>query len=177
MFRNPYPYCHCGVDRTKVRPNLIKAHLFRFKDNKGHAYLVRAELYPNNVYAIKYFLKAHKLSNKKYNFLTGLGGGSRIFATCLQIMIELYNKDPTVSFGIVGANLLEINKDSDKNKRFRIYSSIFSRFFPPTLFVHNQDKSEAAYLLINRQRLLEDQTLASKIESDFYLAMAQSENE
>ncbi|GAB3790238.1 hypothetical protein GCM10028818_60090 [Spirosoma horti] len=171
MFRDSYPYHYCGVDRYKVRPNLVKTHLFRFNDKLGHAYIVRAELYPNNVYAIKYFLKAHRLSENRYNFLTGLGGGSRIFATCLKIMVYLYQRDPTVSFGIVGANLLKVDKKKDENKRFRIYSNIFGNVFPPTKFIHSQSTSDAAYFLINKERAMEDSTLPNKIEAEFDIAI------
>ena len=52
---------------------LLYKLLYSFKSNKSHqTYWVWVEVYAQHFYAVKFHLKAHKDSDKKYNILTGL---------------------------------------------------------------------------------------------------------
>lgn len=161
MFLDSYPTYYCGIDRNKVRPSLIETHLFRFKDHNRHRYIVRAEKYPLKVFAIKFFLKAHRFSENKYNLTTNFGTPTRILGTCIQVMVELHQKYPDASFVIFGAN--SINEKPDNTKRFRIYKAILGRFFSPLKFRHIVNPKKSVYLLINADELLYNPLLAAKI--------------
>lgn len=161
MFQDPYPYRFCTIDRNKVRPHLIETHLFRFNDSQNHAYIIRAERYPQNIYAIKFFLKNHKLSERKYNLVTGIGNPSRIMGTCLAVMVELYRKNQAASFAIVGAESAGEHKDT--TQRFRIYSMLFDRFFSGNQFGHITQPADSLYVLANLNQLRTNPLLYSTI--------------
>ncbi|MBD2753776.1 hypothetical protein IC230_12800 [Spirosoma sp. BT704] len=161
MFRNPYPTHFSGIERVKVRPDLVETHLFRFKDSKNHAYIIRAEKYPHEVYAIKFHLKAHRLSAKKYSFFTKLNTSIRVLSTCLNVMVGLYRKNPLASFIVVGAN--SINEEESNTKRFRLYSQILGSLFPPNKFKHDPQAEKSIYLMVNTSGLIKDDDLSNKI--------------
>ena len=57
------------------------------------------EVYSQHFYAVKFHLKAHRNSDKKYNILTGLNEPRECIQTCMAIMKEVAGKDDKASFG------------------------------------------------------------------------------
>jgi hypothetical protein len=68
-------------------------------------------------------------------------------------MLEIYNKNPSASFGFIGANIIkkETNYEEPKQltKRFKIYKMAMYALFGTETFTHFVDKEHSAYLMVN----------------------------
>ena len=64
------------------------------------------------------------------------------------IMRDIYKKNPYASFGFIGSNLP--NEEKENTKRFRLYSKVVSQVISPIAFEHRLSLKHSAYLLINR---------------------------
>lgn len=94
----------------------------------------------------------------------------RIVRSCIEVMLEYYRKDSSVSFGFVAAPDLEKdiegkNLSSVKgSRRFRFYQRMMVNLFGPATFLQAADTSNTIYLMINRKMLLEGKITIKDIE-------------
>lgn len=131
----------------------IKEHLYTFKGKKDSQYMVIVEEYDFDFYAIKFHLKKDRNNKKKYEELTGYNDATRVIRTCVDIMIDLYKKNPYCSFGFKGSN--SENESVFNTKRFRIYRQVMEYFFSLEKFFHFYDISSSSYMLINKDNPLD----------------------
>ncbi len=129
-----------------------KEHLYTFKDKHHRKYIVVVEEYGYSFFAIKFHLRKDRNNPKKYELLTGYHDPARVIRTCVDIMIDLYQKNPYSSFGFKGSN--SIGEANINTKRFRIYRQVMEFFFSLERFFHFYDTKNSAYLLINKDNPL-----------------------
>lgn len=140
--------------------------LYSFKSPKSHqTYWVWVEVYQEHFYAVKFHLKNHRGSDKKYNVMTGLWEARQCIQTCMAIMDEIADKDPTASFGFIGANM--INESEVYTKRFRVYERYMTSYFSNSEYVHVVNYQKSAYMLINRKQMDVTPNLVDKLVEGF----------
>ena len=72
---------------------MLFKELYSFKSPKSNqTYWVWIEVYKHHFYAVKFHLKAHRDSDKKYNVMTGLNEARECIYTCMAIMNEVAKK-------------------------------------------------------------------------------------
>lgn len=128
-------------------------HIYRFRCERNQVYILLAEEYENNLYGIKFYLKAHADSDKKYQLMTNFYNAFTIFGTCLKIMEDIFfNRNPLASFIFSGApTLIEEENKKDTTKRIKIYSRIVENLFSPINWFHYPFSPKNLYLLVNKK--------------------------
>lgn len=140
--------------------------LYRFKSKKSKLfYFVRVEKYPHNMYAVKFYLKNHRYSDRKYQLLTNTNEPRRIINTCINIMLSIYNSNSSASFGFIGSN--SEGESISNTKRYRVYSRITATYFSDALFEHVENIERSVYMLINKTELGRTPDLLNKIQDVF----------
>lgn len=160
-------YPHRFVQSFNNKSGHLKSKkLYTFKSTKSNQwYWVWVECYDYNVYAIKFHLKSMRHCKSKYSILTNNHEPRRIVMTCINIMLEIYHADDHASFGFIGSN--NPDEDIDNTKRFRFYKRIMATYFSEKYFIHQENISKSAYLMINRVELANNPNLKEDIEKAF----------
>ena len=149
MFDSCYKFGHCG-HAQRSNEMVLTDHLLTFTCNRNHQYLVHVEQYDHLVFAIKFYLKAHQLSPRRFNLMTKFNDAPRILSTILQIVKSFEEKFPLASFAFLGAE--QDGESSTYNtKRFRIYKPIMENLFSVSKFDHQYTEAESFYLMLNRE--------------------------
>ena len=162
----PSSYSFVFVHRSHGFDGVLRIDLYRFTSVKsGLDYLVRVEEYPNNMYAVKFYLKNHSHSDKKYQLLTNTFEARTIINTCINIMLSVYEKNDNASFGFIGSN--SDGEPVANTKRYRVYSKIIATYFSDKLFMHIENIDKSVYMLINRKQLELNPNLIDDIEESF----------
>ncbi|PIY07595.1 MAG: hypothetical protein COZ18_16715 [Flexibacter sp. CG_4_10_14_3_um_filter_32_15] len=164
MFDAVYKFNYQGYTKTPTQP-YTKLHKFSFKCRFNHKYIIRVEKYEHQVFVIKFYLKNHEQSEKKYQLLSGLNDASRVIATSIAAMIWLYKKDNLSSFGFIGAN--SEGEEIGSTKRFKLYVKLMESFFSSVLFNHKEYEENSAYLLLNKEKSKEYDDLEQIIKELF----------
>ncbi len=149
MFTDSFPYRYINHQHFKEPFNSIW-HNYSFTGKSKKRYIVVAEEFNYNVFAVKFYLQEHKSCEHKYQKLTGLNECSRVITTVAKIIIEIINKNPYASFVFIGSN--SVGEDLKDTKRFRLYSQIIQNLVSPLLFEHHYSIHYSAYIMINRHR-------------------------
>lgn len=172
MSLNHYAYIRVSGGKTNDKFKEI----YRFKNDYNDFYLVEVIYYDFHVYAIKFYLKKHRLSPNRYSlcysqefkqrkgFPTGSGNFLKVLNTITQIAIsEVLQRDTLASFGFLGApKLSESNPDLNANninpdntvantKRYKVYLSYCERFFNPEKFEYIYSNTSSILLLRNNK--------------------------
>lgn len=137
----------------KSEPFLLEERVFRFKTENNQTYLVRLELYRHNIYAIKFHNKNHRHSIHKYHLLTGEGRARSIINTCLDIIAQVLQENPSASFGFVGSRTINPNISEElphDTKRFNVYKRFMENKFSTDSFLHVASPDYSSYMLINK---------------------------
>jgi hypothetical protein len=103
---------------------------------------------------LKFYCKAHKRSDRKYNIIVNRGDLGNIFITCTKVIPLLLQTYPSASFGLAGARSIDSKgrvEDFKNNQRFRIYSQLISTKIGPITFEHFEYPHVSAYLLVNKK--------------------------
>ncbi|MFN5773798.1 hypothetical protein, partial [Flavobacterium sp.] len=145
--------------------NKQKVELYRFKNDFKQIYIVEIFHYQYNVYAVKFYLKNHSDSKRRYNicykndfiqshgYCTGNSNFIKVLNTILSIVIEIIKKDKLASFGFMGAPK-EIELDEELNgeninddctvantKRYKVYHLYVRKYFNPQDFEYIDSKT------------------------------------
>lgn len=164
MFDSSYKFRYCNYQDIKQGQYNVRKHILTFSCKKKIQYIVHVEEYPHYTYGVKFYLKNHRLSRRKYNLLTNLHDPLSVIGTCVEIMLYFYAKNSFASFAFIGANSLK--EHTGKNtKRFRIYRRIMENSFSPFTFSHRTYEDKSAYLLLNKDNV--EQNLLEKVEKIF----------
>lgn len=170
---NYYKYINKG---SKIKEERL-CDIFTFKSEDGLTFIVEVEHFEYNVLIVKFYLKAHKDSENKYNLtlekiqkdksryspkksdITGSGRFLRILNTLLEISKEYYHKDNSVSFAFIGAPRID-EKESHLNSdnltwsntiRYRIYRTFALNNYSPDNFKHITIQESSFYLIKNKR--------------------------
>ena len=111
-------------------------------------YIVIVLHFELDIYIIKFYLKAHRLSPNKFKLLTKLNNVTRILVTCIEILVSIYQKHPNASFGFIGERG-EYETD-EITKRFSLYRRLVINTFSEKLFLHRQYEEENAYIMFSK---------------------------
>jgi hypothetical protein len=164
MFNTFYSFKY----RNKEKPNFSNetydyVHRLTFTSKHNQKYIVRVEEYEKqSLYAVKFYLKNHSLSDKKYSISTNFGDATVIIRTCIEIMLYFYReKNGLASFVFIGAT--DVSETSDTNtKRFRVYTAIMEFYLTPKRFKHFSFAPQSLYLMLNMQQ---NDTILQEIET------------
>jgi hypothetical protein len=127
-------------------------HKLTFKSKFNHTYIVEVEEYKKTcLFAIKFYLKSHRLSKNKYSISTNFGDATIIIRTCIDIMLYFAEKNTFASFVFIGATDTKENS-SENTKRFRVYKAIMQYFFVPTKYNHFNQIGQSIYLILNKEQ-------------------------
>jgi hypothetical protein len=145
---------------------LLYKYLYSFKSPKSHqTYWVWVEVYEHHLYTVKFHLKAHRDSSKRYNLMTGLNEPRECIYTCMAIMAETAKKDSRASFGFIGAN--RVDEPEENTSRFRVYRRYTLTLFGPGEYEHLVNIEKSTYLLINKKELSANPGLIKDIVEGF----------
>ena len=160
-----YPYTY--IQRCKsFDKGILYIDIYRFKSTKSNlTYMVRVERYGHNMYAVKFYQKNHRYSNKKYQLLSNTYEPRRIIYTVMNIMYDIFEGNSRASFGFIGANCE--NEDVENTKRYRVYRRLVATQVSDEHFVHTWNKEKSACMIINRKELEEYPDLIERIENSF----------
>jgi hypothetical protein len=171
MALNHYEFLRCHGSSKGIR----KLDVYRFQNDFNDKYLVEVFYYDYNVYAIKFFMKKHKLSESRYNLTypqkfkekrgckTGNSNFLKVMNTVLKITLEISKKDSLASFGFMGAprekeldenlNSENINEDCTiaNTKRYKVYHLYARRYFNPNDFEYIDSNTSSILLLRNNR--------------------------
>ncbi|RKD17284.1 hypothetical protein BCY91_03920 [Pelobium manganitolerans] len=152
MFEKTFPFSKVGHDRTHNKKYLIEVFTYNFKADRTW-YLVEVEHYQHNIYILKFYLKKHKKHPNKYNMMSGEFQCARVIATCLKILLKIYFDNPLASFGFIGANTIQPDRQiyelKSNTKRFRVYQTMLTTKIGKETFTHFHNVSKSTYLMAN----------------------------
>ncbi len=113
------------------------------------------ELYENSIYILKYYATCHVKSKDRFNIILGDEKVGPIIRTCINIMLEFYQKDPFASFGFLGSHSInkkkKIIESKSNTQRYRIYKKVMLNFFGTKSFAHSRNQNHSVYLMINKK--------------------------
>ena len=168
------------LNKKVDEPPYIKVgeFLYRFKTEKKETYLVLVEEYVNQLFVVKFYLKAHQHSKNKYKELIckldscqehkkdSVPRNSRkIIFTCMEVCRQLSEQYPLHSFAFIGCPKLGTDETYENNQRFRIYGKIALTFVSNDNFRHYEDKKYSVFILINQANLKENVNLFNLYQS------------
>ncbi|GHT39311.1 hypothetical protein AGMMS49965_04960 [Bacteroidia bacterium] len=134
--------------------DFLFAEIYKFFTDKKLKYIVRAELYENNTFTVKYYAAIHKYLDDKYSVLTHQQDAHRIFITCFAIFKILSEKYPDASFAVNGSCSVDAQHNKiegeNRNQRYRIYSYVIDRLIGRETFAHYILPELSSYVLVNR---------------------------
>lgn len=164
MFDSAYPVRYAMHSHMPGVPPFIE-HILTFRCRFNRQYIIRVEEYEHLVFGVKFHLKDHRDSAKRYNLLTGLDDAPRVLSTVIHAMNFFKEKHPMASFVFFGA---ELEGESTANtKRFRIYMPIMKNFFGSDLYDHRLLLKESFYAMINIEHRDQNDALVPYIVETF----------
>jgi hypothetical protein len=150
----PYLIKYVQKSSPKKLDDFLFAEIYKFFTDKRLKYIVRAEMYGNNTFTVKYYASIHKKLDDKYSMLTNQYNAHKIFITCASVFPILLNKYPDASFAINGSSSVDIKNDKiegkEQNQRFRIYAYIIDKLIGRKTFEHYVFPELSSYVLVNR---------------------------
>ena len=168
-----YDYRYVSNLPLNNEPEEILARmLYSFRSSQtNQTYWVIVDKCENDIFVVKFHLKAHRHSENKYCILTNLHEARSVVYTCLMIIKdEIGAKHPSASIGFVGASLE--GESERNNKRFRFYSKFVQTHIDLYTYEHFANEEKSAYILIPRKALDINPTLP-----DIYLEMLENYEE
>jgi hypothetical protein len=138
----------------KKSDDFLFVNIYKFFTDRKLKYIVRAEMYENETFTIKYYASIHKKLDDKYSRLTNQYNAHKIFMVCISIFLKLLEKYPNVSFAINGSSTIDIKHDKiegkKENQRFRIYAYIIDKLVGHKTFEHYVFPELSSYVLVNK---------------------------
>lgn len=117
-------------------------------------YVVIADLHDHDFFAIKFYPKCYKKTDKKYSLITNKGDLGNILITCINIIPTLLREKPKASFGFVGARTIDKKSNTveqiENTQRFNIYAYLAKRKVGNVTFQHFEYPEISGYMFINR---------------------------
>ena len=150
----PYDIKFIQKSSPTMRDDFLFVEIYTFITDKKQKYIIRAEMYGENTFTIKYYASIHKSLDDKYNRLTNQFDAHKIIKTCMNVFVILIEKYPDASFAINGSRTIDVANDKierkERNQRFRIYSFVIDNFIGRKTFEHYVFPEISSYILVNR---------------------------
>ena len=133
----------------------LKSYIFKFfsEKNKLH-YVVRAEYHKHDFFAVKFYAKKDRKSDRKYNIVTNKGDVANILITCAKSIPYLLQLFPGASFGFIGSRTVDFSSEKVEgfvnNQRFRLYNYHLPQLIGNETFFHVSFRTASSYALINK---------------------------
>jgi hypothetical protein len=142
-------------------------HTYTFKSTRSNqTYIIEVDEFEDYLlFVVKFYLKAHRYSDKKFNLHTKYQEAPSCISTCINLMVDLYKENPFRSFAFIGAS--SEGEKSENTKRFRLYKRVMEAIFSPITFKHFQHPKSSAYLLLNKIYADNNPTIRDDIEVFF----------
>ena len=114
-------------------------------------------------------MKCDKNNKLKYNRLTNLGEFRPIINTCVNIVLDIYEKDSSASFGFIGSNTMtdKFSEMKSNTKRYNIYKRLMVTYFSDEHFKHIADKQKSSYMLLRKSEIEKNPNLENDITGLF----------
>lgn len=134
----------------------LKTYVFKFfsTQNKLH-YIVWAEHHELDFFAVKFYAKKDRGSDKKFHNITNKGDVSAILVTSAKVIPYILQLFPKASFGFVGSRTIDMRsktvEDYSNNQRFRLYKYHIPQLIGSKTFKHVSYEKGSAYGLINKK--------------------------
>lgn len=163
MFDTSYPVRY--IHHTTLPGSLYTDHLLTFTCRFNHQYLIHVEEYAHLVFGVKFHLKAHQDSDRRYSLMTKFNDTPRVLATIVQAMKLFEVKHPLATFAFFGAELE--GEPVANTKRFRVYKPIMENFFNEVKYDHQYLEAESFYLILNKDHKQQNPNLYPYILETF----------
>lgn len=165
-----YPFVLGMVEQGGSYHLSVQTYQYRFKSTRSHhTYIVRVECFPEHVYCLKFFDKAHRHSDNKFSLLTNTFEPRTIFYTLYHIMLDVLQRDPSASFFFIGA-ADEHDEIGLATRRYRIYRRFTSSVVGEKLFEHFRVNDTSLYILVNKSFVKDPEFLAKQITQEVRVA-------
>ncbi len=148
MFEGCYKFRKANVDTPYNKKHHLRTHIYTFKTVKT-PYIIHVEEYPENIFILKFFRKQDRNRVDRFNIITNEGKCTRIVGICIRVLIDILGKNKNASFGFLGAN--SKNEEKDNSQRFRIYKFAMENLIGDDMFIHSMDLPNSTYLMVNRK--------------------------
>lgn len=145
------------IQKQKIKDG--SSHLFSYiytfySAFTKYKYVLKADFHEKCFFAIKFYPKRYRSSEKKFSVITNKGDVANILVSCLKVIPVLLSKYPTASFGIAASRSYDTQSKKyeplENNQRFKLYSSIARKKIGDQTFQHYEYPEISGYLLINR---------------------------
>lgn len=150
MFDTWFEYQY--VNRREMN-SICAIHLYRIKASRRQTIMVEAhEFTTHPICIVKFYDKDDRNSPNRFTTLTRKGNFSRIFRTCINIMLELKHNNPYMSFAFIGAPTPDEKSQGKvaKTQRYRIYEYGMAQWFSILHFRHAYIDEHSLYMIFNR---------------------------
>jgi hypothetical protein len=151
MFDEYYQYKFITKQNPNPGDHFISKTIYSFQAEK-YRYIAEVEIYDHNMYVIKFYPKHLQESKVKFSMVLNEEYAPKIIRTCINIMLEINAKDPVANFGFLGSNtILDDFKESRyMTQRYRIYRQLMLNFFSEKSYIHIENQTNSAYLLLSK---------------------------
>lgn len=171
MFDASYPVRY--IHHTTLPGSPYTDHLLTFTCRFNHQYLIYVEEYAHLVFGVKFHLKAHQDSDRKYSLMTKFNDTPRVLATIVQAMKLFEIKYPLATFAFFGAE--QEGEPVANTKRFRVYKPIMENFFNEAKFDHQYLEAESFYLILKKEHDQQNPALYTYILDQFKVIIGKQE--
>ncbi len=138
--------------------NHEKRYVFKFFSLKTKLhYVIYADYHEHDFFAVKFYAKKDRKSNRKYSNIINKGDVANILITCAKSIPELLKIYPKASFGFIGARTIDVKSEKvegyKKNQRFRLYKYHVPQLIGDKTFLHKSYPNASSYILLNRKNM------------------------
>ncbi len=144
------------IMRSKDPDTLRIIDLWTFHSTKSNKrYIVEVEAFDKGIFGLKFYWKGVRMSPNRYSLLTYDYEPRTIVFSCIQIMMQYFERNDCASFGFIAAPDMEKRNTerlaNRENKRFRFYRRLMLSLFGSETFVQVHDTNNRVYFLINKK--------------------------
>jgi hypothetical protein len=153
---------HQGYELKFIQKKTIKddsdhllSYIYKFYSPVTNLnYVLLADCHKHDFFAIKFYPKCYKKTDKKYSLITNKGDLGNVLISCLNVIPILLKEHPVASFGFAGARSIDKKSKTveplESNQRYNTYTYIAQRRIGNKTFQHFEYPEISGYMLINR---------------------------
>ncbi|MCM4170064.1 hypothetical protein DHD32_01120 [Arenibacter sp. TNZ] len=134
----------------------LKTYVYKFFSPETKLqYVLTAEYYDYDFFAIKFYAKKDRRSDSKYSKVINKGDVANILVTCANLVPILLADFPNASFGFIGSRTIDVYaakvEGYSDNQRFRLYCYHIPQLIGHKNFEHRSYTNVSAYMLLNKK--------------------------
>ena len=172
---NPYNY----LKKQCLSESYPPCDIYTFKNDLNDVVILEVQKYDYSVYVIKFYLKKHRLSKKRYSFqyskkeyvphklITGNSNFIRTLDIILSVGLQCLQKDPLASFSFMGfpkqkdIDRFDLSGPAKNTKKYLVYKKYCLRIFPPENYTYI-DSPDSSILFIRNNKIINLQRILYK---------------